>query len=111
MQYPVIIEQLNGHYRATIPTLMNLMAEGNTRDDALDQVSRAAEVYLQKIEVTTIDVAAPARIVRRDSPQAWLNAAGGVDPTDALYQEYLAELAAEKQRQREEAEAEAEQTT
>ena len=106
MQYPVIIEQLNGHYRATIPALMNLMAEGNTRDEALDQVARAAEVYLQKIEIATIEVAAPARIVRRDSPQAWLNAAGGVDPTDALYQEYLAELAAEKQRQREEAEAE-----
>lgn len=109
MQYPVIIEQLNGHYRATIPALMNLMAEGNTRDEALRKVWREAEVYLAKVEIATIEVATPPQMIRPDSPQAWLNAAGGMDPTDALYQEYLAELAAEKQRQREDAEAEAEQ--
>ena len=102
MQYPVIIEQLNGHYRATIPALMNLMAEGNTRDEALQKVWQAAETYLAKIEIATIEVAAP--MLRSDSPQAWLRSAGKFKGDEEAMQQHIEEIYAARRRQREEAE-------
>ncbi len=109
MQYPVIIEQLNGHYRATIPALMNLMAEGKTRDEALRKVWREAEVYLAKVEIATIEVATPPQMIRPDSPQAWLRAAGKFKGDEEAMQQHIEEIYAERRRQREEAEREFEQ--
>lgn len=109
MQYPVIIEKLNGHYRATIPSLMNLMAEGPTRNEALRNVWREAEVYLAKVEIATIEVVTPPQMLRPDSPKAWLRAAGKFKGDEEAMQQHIEEIYAERRRQREEAEREADQ--
>ena len=59
MEYPVIAEQKNGTWRAVIPALADLSAEGASRDEAMKNAQRAAEDYLSKVEVTTINVALP----------------------------------------------------
>src|SRR5262245_52065984 len=115
MKYSVIVERKNGSYRAVIPALANLSAEGDSPDSAINHVYQAAKVYLSNVEMTTLDLATPARQrPRKDSPQTWIEAAGiwGEEDQEAL-QEYYAEIAALKQQQREEAEREvdkAEQT-
>lgn len=106
MQYPVIIEQLNGHYRATIPALMNLMAEGTTRDEALRNVWREAEVYLAKIELVTIELATPPQMIRPDSPQAWLRSAGKFKGEAEEMQQHIEEIYTARRHQREDAERE-----
>jgi len=137
----VIIEKINGHYRASIPTLPDISSEADSRDEALFLVRQAAEAYLARVEVASIEIpsviygslrefvppsnavqnwAATADSVAEQSEmkrqtdfteaaypiaEGWLRAAhlSPKDPNDPLYQEYLAELAADKQRQREEA--------
>lgn len=54
--HDVIIEQQNGHFRALIPTLPNITAEGATRDDALTNVKRAAQRYLSTVEMATVEL-------------------------------------------------------
>ncbi len=111
IEYPVIVEQKNGHWRAVIPALADLSVEGGSCDEAVSKAQAAAEAYLSKVVVRTIRVNAPAVEARRFSTaEDWINAAGkyGIaDPDDELYQQYLAELEAEKQRQCEEAAKEA----
>lgn len=46
MEYPVIVEQKNGIWRAVIPALADLCAEGASRDKAMKNAQRAAEDYL-----------------------------------------------------------------
>ena len=106
MQYSVIVEQVNGHYRATIPALMDLMAEGKTRNEALKNVWRSAEARLAKVEIATIEVSTPPQMIRPDSPQAWLQSAGKFKGDEEAMQEHLAEIYAERKRQREEIERE-----
>ena len=48
MEYPVIVEQKNGVWRAVIPVLADLSAEGASRDEAMKNAQRAAEDYLSK---------------------------------------------------------------
>ncbi len=105
MQYSVILEQVNGHYRATIPALMDLMAEGKTRNEALRNVWRSAEVRLATVEIATIEVAT-SQSIRPDSPQAWLQSAGKFKGDEEAMQEHIAEIYAERKRQREEVERE-----
>ncbi len=59
MHYPVIVEQTNGFWRAVIPTLAGLTAEGGSLDDALRNARQAAEAYLSTVVVTTIEVSTP----------------------------------------------------
>ncbi len=59
MQYPVIVEQKNGVWRAVIPTLADLSVEGASFDEALRNVRQAAEAYLVNVVVTTIEISAP----------------------------------------------------
>lgn len=54
--YDVIIEQQNGYFRALIPTLPNIAAEGATRDEAIANVKRAARRYLSTVETATIEL-------------------------------------------------------
>ncbi len=111
MTYSVIIERKNGIYRAIIPALANLSAEGDSRDNAIDKVRQAAKLYLSEVEMTTIDLDTPTgQPLRKTSPQAWIEAAGiwGEEDQEAL-QEYNAEIVALKQRQREAAEREADE--
>jgi predicted RNase H-like HicB family nuclease len=106
--FDVIIERQNGHYRATVPVLPGVAAEAASRNEALTLVWQAAEDYLEQVEVATIEVEISAECLRPGSPQAVLRAAAEcrVDPNDELYQEYVANLEAEKRQQRQTAERE-----
>lgn len=70
MRYPVIVEQKNGVWRAVIPTLADLSAEGASFDEALRNAQQAAEAYLVNVVVTTIEISAPqSRSADLHSPQ------------------------------------------
>jgi predicted RNase H-like HicB family nuclease len=100
MQYPVIVEQHNGIFRALIPTLSGLSAEGLSRDEAVSNAQRAAEDYLAQVEVTTIDVRLPQeQIFQLGTPQAWLKALEPFVGDDVAIREHFAELAAERAKQ------------
>ena len=62
--YDVIIEQQNGHFRALIPTLPNITAEGATRDEVIASIKRAARRYLSKVETATVEL--DERAVEKD---------------------------------------------
>ena len=104
MNYSIIIEPHNGAYRALIPTLPNLSAEGISRDDALRKARTAAETYLAGVEV--IEVAKETSDLRVSGAQAWLRTEP-LFPDDELFRQHLAEIDAEKELQRQEAEREA----
>ena len=55
--YDVIIEQQNGIFRALIPTLPNIVAEGATRDEAIINAKSAAQLYLANVEVAAVELA------------------------------------------------------
>lgn len=102
MRYSVIIESENGAYRAMIPALSNLAAEGASREEALRNAQLAAEAYLSKVEIAAIEISIPNEpISPYDSPQSWIKAAGIFSPDDEIFQQHLDEIAAEKQRQSE----------
>lgn len=61
---------------ALIPALPDLAAEGASRDEAVRNAQRAAEDYLSKVEVTTIEINPAPRQVRADSAEALLSRAG-----------------------------------
>lgn len=111
MEYPVLVERKNGHWRALIPALAGLSAEGFSCEEAVSNAQRAAETWLSNVVVRTIHLQSPAlQNQPYSTAQDWLNAVNAapvIDPQDELYQQYLAELDAEKQRQREAAEREA----
>lgn len=106
--YDVIVERHNGVYRATVPTLPNLSAEGATRDEAVAQAKNAIEEFFKSAEVVTVAVDVPANEFRPYTNGydllRWM--ALHSRPATELDEQFEAELAAEKQRQREEAELE-----
>ena len=70
MEYAALIEHKNEVWRAFIPALADLDAEGVSRDEAVRNVQRAAEAYVSSVEVTTIKVNLPQELSRRPgSPQ------------------------------------------
>lgn len=54
--YDVIVEPQNGHFRALIPMLPQIAVEAATREDAVAQAKLAAEQYLSKVEIATVEV-------------------------------------------------------
>jgi len=111
MQYPVIVEYKNGVYRALIPALSGLSAEGASREEAVQNVQRAAEAYLSTVEVATIEVALPQeqrpqQTLRPGSPQAVLLAAGKFKGDEEAMLQHIEEIYAERRRQRKEVERE-----
>ena len=58
-----------------IPALSDLTAEGSSYGEAVHNARHAAEVFLSKVRVTTIELNTPAEHLRRGSRQAVLNAA------------------------------------
>jgi predicted RNase H-like HicB family nuclease len=104
MEYSVLVEQKDGVWRAFIPTLADLGAEGVSRDEALRNVQRVAEEYLSSVEVTTIKVNLSQESSQRPgSPQALLRALEVFAGDEQALREHFEELAMERQRQREEA--------
>lgn len=114
MKYPVLVERKNGHWRAVIPALAGLGAEGASCDEAVVNAQLAAESWLSNVVVRTINLhAAALQNHEFSTAQDWLDAvraAPEIDANDELYQQYLADLEAEKQSQRAEAERDAERT-
>lgn len=108
MEYPVIVEPRNGLYRALIPALADLSAEGQSPDDACQKVQQAAEAYLAAVEFRTIhlDIPAPPMLPHYSTAQDWLVAANVFAGDEAALAEHFAEIEAERQRQREAANAE-----
>ncbi len=104
MNYSVIIEKRDGLFRAVIPALSNLTAEGPTRKDAIDKAQCAAENYLAGVEVVSIEVGNGPGPLRPDSPQAWLRAAGKFVGDEVAMLQHIEEIYAERRKQRELAE-------
>jgi predicted RNase H-like HicB family nuclease len=105
MEYPVIVENNNGVYRALIPALADLSAEGQSPDEAVLKVQEAAEAYLAEVELRTIKVETPVRGGRRyATAQEWLEAVKVFEGDEEALREHFAEIEAQRQRQREEAE-------
>ena len=104
MEYPVLVGRRDGLWRAFIPALGDLAAEGASRDEAVRNARRAAEEFLSKFEITTIEVdTSQNSISRPDSALSLLGALEAfADDGDAL-REHFDQIAAERQCQREEA--------
>ncbi|MDQ3013215.1 MAG: hypothetical protein M3X11_21230 [Acidobacteriota bacterium] len=105
MEYPVIVEQKNGVYRALVPALADLSAEAHSPDEAVRKVQAAAEAYLAVVEVRTINVPMPAwqTTPRYSTAQDWLEAVEVFAGDEEALSEHFAEIEAERQQQREEA--------
>jgi len=106
MEYPVIVEQKNGIWRAFIPALSDLSAEGASCEEAVRHAQQAAEAYLASVVVTTITVDVQPTSNRR-SPQNWIRSAGKFADDEEAMRQHIEEIYAERRRQREEAEREA----
>jgi predicted RNase H-like HicB family nuclease len=103
MEYPVIVEKNNGVYRALIPALADLSAEGLSPDEAVQKVRQAAEVYLATVELRTIKLEVPQVPAQPGSTaQDWLAAVKVFEGDEKALQEHFAEIEKERQRQREE---------
>ena len=104
MEYAVLVEQKQGVWRAFIPALADLGAEGASRDEAVHNVQRAAEAYVSSVEVTTIRVNLPQEPARRpESPQRLLQALEAFAGDEEALHEHFEAIAREWQRQRTEA--------
>ena len=100
MEYPVIVERKNGVYRALIPALADLSAEGQSPDEAVRNVQHAAEAYLAEIEFRIIQVATPARrLPRYSTAQDWLEAVQVFEGDEDALRQHFAEIEAERQRE------------
>jgi predicted RNase H-like HicB family nuclease len=101
MEYPVIVEKNNGVYRALIPALADLSAEGLSPDEAVQNVQQAAEIYLATVELRTIKLEVPG-ITRQpcSTAQDWLGALKLFEGDEKALREHFAEIEQERQRQR-----------
>jgi len=96
MGYLVIVEQQDGVWRAVIPALSDLTAEGSSYDEAAHNARHAADVFLSRVRVTTIELDVPGERLRRGSPQAVLNAAGRFRGDEEVMQQHLDDIYAEQ---------------
>jgi predicted RNase H-like HicB family nuclease len=104
MEYAVLIERKKESWRAFIPALADLSAEGSSRDEAVQNVQRAAEAYLASVEVTAMKINLPQEPLRRpDSPRALLRTLEAFAGDEEALHEHCEEIARERQRQRTEA--------
>lgn len=104
MEYAVIVERKNGIYKALIPNLLDLSAEGSTSDEAVLNVQCAAKNYLAQVEMRTIQVPIPEiQLQRYSTARDWIEAAEAFIGDEKAIREHFAEIEAERQRQREEA--------
>ncbi len=100
MQYRVLVQNQNNHFTASVLGFPNLIAEGRTREEALERARAALEEQLAESELVTIEVAAPRL---EQSHNVWLNEFGRFreDPT---FDDFLNEIAATRRVSNEELE-------
>jgi predicted RNase H-like HicB family nuclease len=100
----VLIEWKQERWHAFIPALADLAAEGGSRNEAVQNVQRAAEAYLSSVAVTTIKVNLSQEPLRRPgSPRTLLSALEAFAGDEEALHEHFEEIARERQRQRTEA--------
>ena len=97
MKCTVIIENKNGLYRALIPSLPGLSAEGTTPEEALTGAQQEAASYLARGAVASIDIDLPT--LPHSSAQSWIDAAG-IFAGDQEHTQHFADLAATREQQR-----------
>ena len=104
MQYSVIVENKDGVWRAFIPALADLSAEGTSEDEAVNNAKLEAEKYVSAVKIKTIEINLGQEQSRGYSTSQELLEAleNYVGDEDAL-REHFEEIAKERQRQREEA--------
>ncbi len=107
MQYSVIVENNNDIWRAFIPALAGLSAEGASEEEAVNNARQAAEKYLSAVKIRTIEVSMAEEGLPPDSPQAWIRDAGMFIGDEEAMLQHIEEIYAERRRQQEEAEREA----
>jgi predicted RNase H-like HicB family nuclease len=90
MQYTVLLKQTDGKFIARVPALPECVAEGPTRDRAIENVRAAIARLLEEAEVMTVEVDGP--LVRRDE-DPWMKVRG-MFRDDPDYEEVLKEIAA-----------------
>lgn len=101
MEYAVIVEQQNEIWRAVIPTLSDLAAEGASYEEAVQNAKQAAAEYLSRVRVATIAVNHSPQPFRPGSKQAVLRAAGRFQGDEEAMQQHIEEIYAERRRERE----------
>lgn len=97
MKCTVLIESKNGLYRASIPSLPGLSAEGTTPEEALTGAQQEAASYLARVAVASIDIELPT--LSHGSAQSWIEAAG-IFAGDQEHIQHFADLAATRDQQR-----------
>ena len=101
--YEVLVERQNGHFRALIPTLPNIVAEGATLDEAVVNAREMAQDYLLKVELATVQLMEQPQTVERFSKVEDLLAIAGLFRGDEeAMQQHIEEIYVERRRQREE---------
>ncbi|SRR6266446_2463368 len=104
MRYPVIVEQRNGLWRAVIPGLSDLRAEGASYDEAVRNARQVAEDYLAQVVTTTIEVTTPpSELLSSRSAQTWIESAGRFENDQEVMRKHIEDIYVERRRQREEA--------
>ncbi|NOT60945.1 MAG: hypothetical protein HOP19_12070 [Acidobacteria bacterium] len=102
--YEVLVERQNGHFRALIPTLPNVVAEGATRDEAVVNAKELAQRYLLNVESAIIQLADPVfRSEGLSKVEDLLAVAGLFSGDEAAMQQHIEDIYAERRRQRDEA--------
>ncbi|MGH9766548.1 MAG: type II toxin-antitoxin system HicB family antitoxin [Blastocatellia bacterium] len=105
--YDVIIERHNGIFRASIPSLPNIVAEGATRDEAVINAKSAAQRYLLGVEIATVQLAErPVGEQGLSTVEQVLLAAGKFKGDEEAMLQHIEEIYFERRRQREEIERE-----
>jgi len=75
MRYTVLLHSYpTGGYEAVVPAVPGCMGKGDTRDEALSRLRRALRNWLDRTEITSIDVDFPKSKGDRQNP--WLVTAG-----------------------------------
>ena len=119
--FDVVVGKQNGHFLASVLAYPQIAQIGATAVEAVGKAKSAMEEFLTSAQVVTVTVTAPeandssvqslqvsaeaAEIAASEYPlaEAWLRRRGirQQDPNDPHYQDFLAILAANRQRDRE----------
>jgi hypothetical protein len=90
MEYTVVLENRHGRYRARVPMLPDCVSEGRSREEALWNVRATIADQLRHVEITRVDVEAPAE---SDPWEPFI----GMWADDPTWAEFQAEITAYRQ--------------
>jgi hypothetical protein len=106
----VLVGKQNGHFLAWAKDYPSIAESGSTVDEAVSKAKSAVEDFLMSLQVVRVTLNVPEGS-GYSTAQDWLEAAQLYQQeNDETYQQYQAQLAAEKQRQLEASELEAAST-